>query len=200
MTDLEFAKYRFVIRPRERLILPAYKGSTFRGGFGHAFKRVACLLGTGKCMDECRLKDKCMYHNIFDAPTVHPFIIEPPLEEREVYGSDDLLSFNLILIGRAIEYFPCFLFTFEELGRLGIGKGRGWYWLGDVFSIGQDEEIRVYSQRDRRIMNSGYRIKCEEFTKHSMSEVGLCGGGSRTAPVFDVEKIDRTSHPGPIEV
>ncbi|HEX3034371.1 MAG TPA: CRISPR system precrRNA processing endoribonuclease RAMP protein Cas6 [Thermodesulfobacteriota bacterium] len=190
MTNLEFAKYRFVIRPRERLILPAYKGSTFRGGFGHAFKRVTCLLGKEKCSDGCRLKDKCMYHNVFDAPAMHPFVIEPPLEDREIYGSDDLLSFNLILIGRAIEYFPYFLFTFEELGRLGIGRGRGQYWLEDVFSVGQDEETRVYSQKDRRIMNSGFRITVEEFTKYSTSEVEFCGDGLRTALTFDVEKTD----------
>jgi hypothetical protein len=167
MTTLEFAKYRFIIRTRERLILPEYKGSTFRGGFGYAFKRVVCLLGKEECLNGCHLKDRCMYHAIFETPTIHPFIIEPPLEEQESYGSDDLLSFNLILIGRAIDYFPYFLFTFEELGRLGIGKGRGQYWLEEGISIGQDAEAKVYSQKDRRIMNSGFRISGEKFTRYS---------------------------------
>ena len=171
MTKLELAKYRFVIRPRERLILPAYKGSTFRGGFGYAFKRVVCLLGNNKCLNGCLLKDKCMYHSIFDAPTIHPFIIEPPLEERQSYGCDDLLSFHLVLIGQAIDYFPYFLFTFEELGRLGIGKGRGKYWLEEVFSLGRGVEAKVYSQKDRRIMNSGFRISGKEFIKYSTLEL-----------------------------
>lgn len=213
MTNLEFAKYRFVIRPRESLILPAYKGSTFRGGFGYAFRRVVCLLGKEGCLDRCQLKDKCMYHNIFDAPTIHPFIIEPPLEERESYGSDDLLSFNLILIGQAIDYFPYFLFTFEELGCLGIGKGRGKYWLEEVFSIGLDssgnaymrslqqpypleeafsvglnKEAQVYSQKDRRILNSGFRISGEEFIKYSTPDIEFNKGGSRTALTREVER------------
>jgi hypothetical protein len=39
---LKLAKYRFVIKPKSELLLPTYKGSTFRGGFGHAFKRAVC--------------------------------------------------------------------------------------------------------------------------------------------------------------
>lgn len=179
MTNFEFAKYRFVIRPRERFILPAYKGSTFRGGFGHAFKRVVCLLEKEKCLDGCLLNDRCMYHNIFDVPTIHPFIIEPPPEERESYGGDDLLSFNLILIGQAIDLFPYFLFTFEELGRLGIGKGRGQYWLEEVFSVGLDAEARVYSQK---VMNPGLRITGEEFIGRSTLDAESCSDRSQTAP------------------
>jgi len=39
---IECKQFNFNITAKEPLILPAYKGSTFRGGFGYAFKRVVC--------------------------------------------------------------------------------------------------------------------------------------------------------------
>jgi hypothetical protein len=55
----------------------------------------------------------------------HPFIIEPPLEKKQVYDAGDEIIFNLILIGQAAEYLPYFIYGFEEMGEKGIGKGRG---------------------------------------------------------------------------
>jgi len=39
------------------------------------------------------------------------------------------------LIGRAIDYLPYFIYTFDELGKIGIGKGRGRYELRRVKSL-----------------------------------------------------------------
>jgi hypothetical protein len=49
VATLELAKYRLVIRPREPLLLPEYKGSAFRGGFGHALRRIVCPFDEGRC-------------------------------------------------------------------------------------------------------------------------------------------------------
>jgi hypothetical protein len=32
------------------------------------------------------------------------------------------LEFGLVLIGRAIDHLPYFLFSFEQLGRMGLGR------------------------------------------------------------------------------
>jgi len=152
---VKLAKYRFVIKPRSELILPAYKGSTFRGGFGHAFKRAVCADREGECA-KCMLQSKCVYSYVFETKLFsqserlkntyvpHPFVIEPPLEERQRYGIDDKLSFHLILVGRAVDYIPYFIFAFEELGRIGIGKNRGKYRLEEVISINKDRRILIY--------------------------------------------------------
>jgi CRISPR-associated endoribonuclease Cas6 len=42
------------------------------------------------------------------------------------------MVFGLTLIGRAIDYLPYFIYTFEELGKTGLGKGRGRFELKTV--------------------------------------------------------------------
>jgi len=62
----------------------------------------------------------------------HPFVIEPPSERRRGFKTGDEINFGLTLIGRAIDYLPYFIYTFDELGRIGIGKGRAKYELENV--------------------------------------------------------------------
>ena len=64
---IPFQKFQFVIEPKERIILPPYKGSTFRGGFGSAFKKVVCICRKTEC-DTCILKEKCIYSYVFETP------------------------------------------------------------------------------------------------------------------------------------
>src|SRR3989338_3951739 len=105
-------KFVLTLNALDVINLPAYKGSTLRGGFGNAFKTPP-----SENSEILRKYEK--------AP--HPFIIEPPLEQKRLYNPGETLNFNLILIGKAIDYLPYFIYTFEELGKIGIGKGRGKY-------------------------------------------------------------------------
>ncbi len=129
------------------MILPSYKGSTLRGGFGYAFRRVVCAIKSKDCTG-CLLKEKCVYSYIFETPpppdtkimrkytsAAHPFVIEPPPERRRGYKPGDEISFGLTLIGRAIDYLPYFIYTFDELGRIGLGKGKAKYELKTVKTI-----------------------------------------------------------------
>ena len=135
--------------PIDIIILPSYKGSTLRGGFGYAFKRVVCAIRDKGCPD-CLLKEKCVYSYVFETPppsdtkimrkyksAPHPFVIEPPMEKRRGYKTGDEIRFGLILIGRAIDYLPYFIYTFDELGKIGIGKGKARYELQDVSCEGK---------------------------------------------------------------
>jgi hypothetical protein len=140
------ASFQFSLVPLEPIILPPYKGSTLRGGFGSTFRRIVCVTRDKKCR-ECLLKGKCVYSYVFETPppadTVimrkyeaapHPFVIEPPLEQKRVYNPEEDLLFGLVLVGRAIDYLPYFIYTFDELGKAGLGKGRGKYELKTVTS------------------------------------------------------------------
>ncbi len=143
---IEYAQFGFRLTANEPLVLPAYKGSTLRGGFGHAFKRVVCAVKNKECPD-CLLKEKCIYSYVFETPppsdtkimrkykaAPHPFVIEPPPEKRRGYNPGDEITFGLTLVGRAIDYIPYFIYTFDELGKIGIGKGKAKYELKTVTS------------------------------------------------------------------
>ncbi len=160
--QLPYQKFEFNIKPQETLILPSYKGSTLRGGFGNVFKRIVCAVKGRKCND-CILKEKCIYSYVFETPlpsdakimrkytsAPHPFLIEPPPDRRRGYTPEDEITFGLTLLGRAIDYLPYFIYTFDELGKTGIGKGRGKYKLQTVTNFGaevdsEDESRLIYS-------------------------------------------------------
>jgi len=43
LSHFRFAQFQFVLKAADCINLPTYKGSTFRGAFGHAFKKVVCV-------------------------------------------------------------------------------------------------------------------------------------------------------------
>lgn len=144
MERFYFSKYIFSVTPKTTLLLPSYSGSTLRGGFGHAFRRIICAFKDKECAD-CLLRRQCVYAYVFETPipadaqimrkytaAPHPFILEPPMNNRKSYQKGEDLSFGLTLIGRAVDYLPYFIYAFEELGHIGIGKGRGKYELREV--------------------------------------------------------------------
>ena len=139
--QMKIGKFELSIQAKDPIILPPYKGSTLRGGFGNAFKKIVCALKEKECSD-CILKEKCVYSYVFETPppngtrvmrkylsVPHPFVIEPPPERKMGYKPGDELTFGLTLIGKALDYLPYFIYTFDELGNIGIGKGRGKYKL-----------------------------------------------------------------------
>ena len=176
------AQYRFTLMAREKIGLPAYKGSTFRGGFGYAFKRVVCANREAECPD-CLLKEKCVYAYVFETPppkdteimrkypaAPHPFIIEPPLDAKKEFKEGEELTFGLVLIGRAIDYLPYFIFTFKELGRIGLGKGKGKYLLKEV----KDEQGKViYSGQEKCLRECFSIINPADFDPPSSSSLTL---------------------------
>lgn len=158
--DFQVARFRFVLKAIDTLFFPPYKGATLRGGFGTTFRRVCCLTKNNSNCNDCAAKPRCAYAYIFETSPFEdsqklknlkeiprPFVIEPPLETKRVYHSGETLEFILVLIGKAIHYLPYFVFTFKELGRIGIGKGRGRYQLIKVYNFDQPL-IKIYDAQE----------------------------------------------------
>ena len=135
--SLYLSKYRVTIKPEEQLCLPPYKGSALRGLLGHALRRIVCVTKHSECSD-CILKFNCIYSYIMETPipeehpfhrkyktAPHPYIIVPPITKKCLFRPEDVLSFEIILIGKANDYLPYFVYALTEMGKIGVGKGRG---------------------------------------------------------------------------
>lgn len=145
---IKLSRFEFAVRAKEPIILHAYPGSTLRGAFGISLKKVVCALKNKECQD-CILKEQCIYSYMFETPppsdtTImrkylqipRPFILEPPLERKIEYAPGEQMTFGLTLIGdRALACCPYFIYAFDELGKVGIGQGRGKFELEHVKCI-----------------------------------------------------------------
>lgn len=131
---MRYGEYHFNSVFEQEAILPPYKGSTFRGLFGHALRKVVCVLKTGVC-DDCLLNEKCLYAQVFEisagsksegkkrlAAPPHPYVIEPPADTKVNYAAGDAFDFTLLLFGNFNDSLPYFIFAFEQMGQLGAGK------------------------------------------------------------------------------
>ncbi len=188
LNHFRFARFHFFLRALEHINLPAYKGSTLRGGFGHAFKKVVCVNRERLC-ETCLLKEKCVYSYVFETPppsdaskmrkypyAPHPFVITPPLEEKRQYRQGETLCFELTLIGKSIDFLPYFIYTFDELGQIGIGKGKGKYKLEELrTSINKNDGETLYSSADKilrqNVQSMGLNEILSHFSRFSSSNV-----------------------------
>ncbi|CAG0941751.1 hypothetical protein BROC_01581 [Candidatus Brocadiaceae bacterium] len=180
LETLRVAKFRFGVCVKEPIRFPAYKGAVFRGGFGYAFKGVVCVIRNKAC-DDCLLKQKCIYSYIFETPppedtemlrlypkVPHPFVIEPPITEKQTFNPGEEFPFHLILIGSAIDYLPYFIYTFTELGKKGIGQGRGKYDLLQVEGIGLDNEaVQIYHNKTQTLTSHYPIIQARQFVQRN---------------------------------
>ena len=165
LQHFRLAQYRIVLTARDRISLPPYSGSTLRGGFGAAFKRIICTVRNTECR-ECTLNGVCPYAYVFEtsppddatqlrtySDVPRPFILDP-LGSHGTYAPGESLEFLLTLIGRGIDYLPYFLVSFRELGEMGIGKGRGRFQLSEVRAEnGANEDELVYSWETEMVSN-----------------------------------------------
>ncbi len=122
--------YRFSCQLLDTARLPTYKGSTFRGAFGAALKRVVCTVREREC-DGCLLRSRCIYALTFEyfaagkgariAARPHPYVIEPPLQALHNYQPGEAFDFTLLLFGEFNNYLPYYIYAFEQMGKSGIG-------------------------------------------------------------------------------
>ncbi|MEW6418389.1 MAG: CRISPR system precrRNA processing endoribonuclease RAMP protein Cas6 [Nitrospirota bacterium] len=109
------------------------KGDVWRGGFGEALRSLACFYRwePTDCIN-CDKTQNCFYYSYFEIDKPHPYVIAPALDSKKVYNAEEEFALEIILIGQAIQYADKFVKTIEELGRRGIGRKRGRFYIKDV--------------------------------------------------------------------
>ncbi|CCQ94221.1 conserved hypothetical protein [[Clostridium] ultunense Esp] len=136
LSQLKVARFTATFQAGNRgLFMPRYKGSLFRGAMGHAFRELtcACPRRPGEPVRE-HLED-CIYQYLFetklpkDLPNlqgneeaVRPFLLLPPLEEKEYYAPGERFQLSFTLFGKGIDYLPFFILVLERIGEMGLGK------------------------------------------------------------------------------
>jgi len=166
LSRLRIARFRFVLQTLTPMTLPTYKGSILRGKFGHTLKKVICTARCGQC-DACILKPRCLYIYLFETEAYpgyattgyskdlpRPFVLVPPLDGKQSYQEGETFSFELVLIGKAVEYLPYFIFTVEEIGRSGMRQDSGRYRVVYVEHIRPGIPPQVIYSGEKRLLQS----------------------------------------------
>jgi len=161
--------YRFLLALQlgpGRESLPLYLGSTFRGVFASSFRRIVCVTGAPECHG-CLLIHRCAYPYIFETPpppdspevlqkrfrqAPRPYVLQVP----GTYDAGTELELGLVVIGKAIDFLPYFIYVLQEMGKQGLGRTRVPYRLLTVRD-GSTENGPVVFQADRQVLSESFR-------------------------------------------
>lgn len=141
---LPLARYQLTFQASGTRRAPGYAGSAWRGGFGHALKRLVCVTREPTCTG-CRLIESCLYPYVFETPTSpdvgklrkytvapHPFVLTPVTPEGVADcgdagppaepGAERWLQ--LTLFGHGNRHLPHVVHALDLAGQRGIQGSR----------------------------------------------------------------------------
>ncbi len=196
---MRFGSYCFSARFLDEARLPEYKGSTFRGVFGHALRAVVCALRRRTCTD-CLLASRCLYPFVFEispwddrddpggegegmgnprrrlAARPHPYVIEAPAGDRIHYRVGEEFNFNLLLFGQANDNLPYFIYAFNEVGKSGIGSRIGGQRARfSLVSVTATEHI-LYDGKDNRMFAGDVTVDLSQLLRPLLDAAPIAPG------------------------
>jgi hypothetical protein len=133
------------------VVLPPFLGSMLRGAFGHALRRMVCVMGPEQACVECGLRQACSYTRIFEPyvegepppflrgidQAVRPYVFEP-LDEGGPLAPGGTVRFDLLLFGQAAELAAYTVLAVERMARVGLGARRVPFRLQKVEALSPD--------------------------------------------------------------
>ncbi|MDZ7334275.1 MAG: hypothetical protein ONB32_03875, partial [candidate division KSB1 bacterium] len=146
LPTLDYLRLRFHLTALQYCELPSWKGSLLRGAFGYALKKTVCTMKIGQPCDSCLLRSKCAYTRIFETfiteqpppllrgldTSPRPYIFEPH-DRNQKYQPNDLLWFDLVLVGSVIDFLPYVIYAILQLAHSGLGVQRHRFELATVY-------------------------------------------------------------------
>lgn len=152
MFTLNLARYRFVFKVTEPILLPEYAGSALRGVFGRSLMQLSGL-NRQDVAEKTPLFLYSPYAAVFEpqpsgqtgilstikTPPV-PYVIKAPSCGRRFWDVGDEFSFEMTVLGEALEHLPIIILAWRRALLRGIGKD----------SQGQAELIGVYAYNNKQ--------------------------------------------------
>src|SRR6185437_10516458 len=199
--NLRIGLFRFKLVPEQSLKIPALnKGNMLRGGFGHAFRRLCCI---PQCKDTkiCPLVATCPYKAVFEpSPPLHsdrlsknqdiprPFVFRAPQTAQSCFQKGEPFEFELVLIGRALDFLPYFVLSFRELANEGLGLNRAKCILDRVEQVGVSSthsepglsEGKLIYSADDQIFRANASTSAEVFVNSRLREFHASNGKQST--------------------
>lgn len=188
-SSFEFSYFTFRLRVLSKIQMPSFKGTILRSSFGKHFRRVVCMQKGTDC-GVCFFGFKCPYAFIFESPRLkkesywhashdpHPFVFNFSQAEKSIYLPGEELCLNLLLVGEGIDYLPHFVLVFEDMGRTGIGNGRGRFEVVEVSANDLQGSKVVFRGAGRTFVNDGPRITSADLNRtestHNRIKLHFC--------------------------
>ena len=138
---LEYIKLRPSFKIISETGLTSYKGSTLRGMFKTSLRRISCSDRAAKCHNCSRIR-QCAYGLITEhrtetgENTVLPYVINCSSLKRNAYSKDETLSFDLVLVGRAVAYLPHIIASLSSWDMLDVGRFQPLITQGEIERYG----------------------------------------------------------------
>lgn len=113
------------------MVLPPYKGSTFRGAFFSAALQQFCLNRMAPSCHTCPASAVCPIARLaatVDPQSDHgqevprPFALEPPLDGERWYAAGAQFRFALMLLGDSLPLYPYVVLAVRQMGEAGMGN------------------------------------------------------------------------------
>lgn len=140
MFGLTTTHLRFVCEATTPLMLEAETfraGSNLRGVLGQVMLRSYCA-GNREDAQHADTCPTCWLLAAHEKPGEERrgYALVPPFEGgRECLEAGDSFEFGLTLFGNTLQFLPYFILTVPEMGRMGVGPGRGKFELKRVWAL-----------------------------------------------------------------
>jgi hypothetical protein len=131
--------FRFQFQAQQRIVMPQYSGSAWRGLLGHCLRKAVCVTRQPQCRG-CLLVNTCSYASIFEdtrSPAQwrvrggypHPYVLHIPFDSACTLAPGETLAFEMNLLGNACAALPYITHAMQMAGAKGIGAGQGQFRL-----------------------------------------------------------------------
>lgn len=151
------ACFEFQLCLSEATELPAYKGASFHGAFGHALARI----GTNFRDYFYNPSPPAHWSDPQQAPP-RPYVLIPPLDDKTCYTAGDTLNLGIVLYGSAIDYLLIVFAALEHLGEfMGLGKQRGRFRIDTIQQLSAHGSTILY--QNRQWSGQAWAMQADQF-------------------------------------